>query len=184
MRGAVAVPTIGQGLRDWQQVEAAGRTIINSWPALGDMAEPADIAPTLRRTRFQLARLIAARDRLDKSIEDLRAAPRGLPQDDPLRAEVNEQGRILGDRHRQITEQITDRIDALQRLATRSGEFAHQREVADRARRSLKRAADTAAHLPALARDDPVQELTERTEAVLDAFRELIAQTGRPALEA
>jgi len=183
-RGAVSVPTIGQGLRDWQRVESASRTIINSWPALGDLADPADIVPTLRRARFQLARLLVARDKLDKSIEELRAAPRGLSDDDPLRAELSEQRRLLDDRREQIAEQVGDRIDALWRLAIRSSGFAHQQQVAEEARRSLKRAADTVAHLPALAGADPVQELAERTEAVLDAYRELIALTGQPAIEA
>jgi len=175
------VPTGGPGLRDWQHVEAACRTIANSWPALGDLADPVDIGPTLRRARFQLARLIAAQDELGRSIEDLLAAPRGLPTDDPLRDELSDQRQVLVERHEQMSEQIAARVAALQRLAARSGEFAYQRQVAADARRSLKRAADTAARLPDLPGDDPVQDLTERTEAVLDAYRELIAQTGAAA---
>lgn len=175
------VPTGGPSLREWQHVEAACRTIVMSWPALGDLAEPADIQPTLRRARFQLAQLLAARDEIARPIEDLLAAPRGLPTDDPLRAELSEQREALVERHEQMCQQIAERVATLQRLAGRSAQFAYQRQATADARRSLKRAAETAARIPALPSDDPVQELTERTEVVLDAYRELITQTGTVA---
>jgi hypothetical protein len=126
--------------------------------------------------RYEIATLLAARAALQKPVDDLRSAPRGLAADDPLRTEVCTWGDELLARQRALTEQIEARIAALQRLADRTGEFAYQQAAADRARRALRRAsatADTVANLPTI---DAVRDIDERTQAVLDAYRELAAE--------
>src|SRR5262249_15259300 len=142
------------------------------------MAEPRDIGSTLNRARFQLAQLIAARSELHKSIDDLLDARLGLAPGDPVREELVEQYQRLTNRHLAIAEQISARIDALQRLASGSAEFAYQRAAGDRAWLALWHASDVAARTEGLPDMDPVQTVAERIELILDAYRELIALFG------
>jgi hypothetical protein len=163
-------------LLDWQGVDPACRLLTRSWPALGSLAEPRDIGPTVARARYEIATLLAARAALRKPLDELRGAPRGLAADDPLRTEVGAWGDELLARQRALTEQIGSRIAALQRLAARTSEFAHEQAAAERARQALRRAstaAGTVANLPTL---DAVRDIDERTQAVFDAYRELAAE--------
>jgi hypothetical protein len=74
---------------------------------------------------------------------------RSVGQLDPLRAELSGRRQVLVERHDRMSAQVDTRVATLQRLASRSGDFAYQRQVT--------------------------------AEAVLDAYHELIDQTGRVA---
>ena len=171
-----AVVTGWRDVAAWRPVDDACGLLARSWPALGDLADSRDIRPTLARARYELAALFAARGALQKPIDDLGSAPRGLDAADPLRAEVRERRDELLARHRALTEQIEARTAALQRLAKQASEFSYQQAVADRTRRALRRASAVAGTVPDLPTSDPLQDVDERTRAVLDAYRELVAE--------
>ncbi|MFD0585084.1 hypothetical protein [Dactylosporangium darangshiense] len=162
----------------WREAEQADRRIRAAWPALGAMAEPADIGPALDRARYRLAVLLYRRAELDRSLHELRAAIDGLAADAPLRAEVHERGAEFATRRAELSERIAERIGALRRLAELSGEHAHAAERAERARGALRRAQRAAAGPEPDA--DAVGELAERTTAVLGAYRELSALPPPP----
>ncbi|MEU7866248.1 hypothetical protein [Dactylosporangium sp. NPDC049140] len=85
----------GSALPEWQAAEAALREVRLRWPVLGAMAEPADIGPTLDITRYNLARLIAARVRLRANLDELRATRKDLGAGNPrgeLRARRDDSG--------------------------------------------------------------------------------------------
>ncbi|MGI5236856.1 hypothetical protein [Dactylosporangium sp. CA-139066] len=169
--GLVYVPPAA--LPAWREAERAEQRIRASWPSLGAMADPPDIGPALDRARYRLALLLHRRDELDRALQELRAATNGLPAGAPLRAEAHERGAEFAARRAELSDRIAERIGALRRLAEAAGDHAHHVSRSDRARDALRRA-EAAAIGPEPA-PDAVAELTERTEAVLAAYRELSA---------
>ncbi|WP_426506910.1 hypothetical protein ACPPVO_52720 [Dactylosporangium sp. McL0621] len=111
----------GSALPEWQAAEAALREVRLRWPALGAMAEPADIGPTLDITRYNLARLIAARVRLRANLDELRATRKDLGAGHPrgeLRASRDESGardswsELYGSRDGAGAEELRGELDA------------------------------------------------------------------------
>jgi hypothetical protein len=170
-RGFVLVPP--SALPAWREAERAEERVRSSWPSLGAMADPSDIGPALDRARYRLALLLHRRAELDRALQELRDATNGLPAGAPLRAEADERGAEFAARRAELSERIAERIGALRRLAEAAGEHAHHAARTDRAREAIRRA-EAAAAAPEPAADG-VRDLTERTEAVLTAYRELSA---------
>jgi hypothetical protein len=108
----------GDAARDWARGADLLREIRRGWPALGTLAEPADIRPTLARTGYHLAKLVAARVRMEAYAAELRAARDGLPAGD-LRDEADERAEAAADRARDLDAQLAARLAALGRLAAR-----------------------------------------------------------------
>jgi hypothetical protein len=130
------------------------------------MAEPVDIGPTLERTAYHLARLLAARARRAEAVAELRAAREGLGgADDELLAELDERLEIAVDRLRELDAQFAARSVALGRLAGSLRGHEHRERV-----RALLVAVPEAGFEPG---PDPLAEVGERTEATLTAYREL-----------
>ena len=174
--GVVHVPP--PALPAWREAERAEQRIRASWPSLGAMADPPDIGPALDRARYRLAVLPHRRAELDRALQELRSATDGLSPDAPLRLEAHERGTEFAALRAELSARIAERIAALRRLAEAAGEHAHHAARADRARDALRRA--EAAALDPEPPGDAVAELTERTEAVLAAYRELSALPPLP----
>ncbi|WP_432978090.1 hypothetical protein [Dactylosporangium sp. CA-233914] len=157
----------GPAVAEWRAAEAALREVRLHWPALGAMAEPADIRPTLELTAYNLARLIAARDRLQADAGELRAARQDL-RPGHLRDELDERLEATADRLRDLDAQLVARTEALGRLAASLDAHERREEAAARVRVLL--ATDLPGLRPAA---DPMAEVGERTVATLEAYREL-----------
>ncbi|GAA4250681.1 hypothetical protein GCM10022255_040310 [Dactylosporangium darangshiense] len=162
----------GDAARDWARGADLLREIRRGWPALGGLAEPADIRPTLARTGYHLAKLVAARVRMEAYAAELRAARDGLPAGD-LRDEADERSEAAADRARDLDAQLAARLAALGRLAASLD--GHERD--ERVRALL------AAGPPALPDPgpDPIAEVEGRTVVVLAAYRELSGLRPSPS---
>ncbi|MFI5911428.1 hypothetical protein [Dactylosporangium sp. NPDC051541] len=157
----------GPAIAEWQAAEAAVREVRLRWPALGAMAEPGDIRPTLEITRYNIGRLIAARVRLRAEADELRAVRDELRPGD-LRDELGERLEVILDRVRDLDAQLAARTAAIGRLAVSLD--AHERREVATARARVLLAGD----LPgATLLADPLDEVGERTAATLAAYREL-----------
>ncbi|MFG2040953.1 hypothetical protein [Dactylosporangium sp. NPDC048998] len=171
--GRVGVPE--RALPTWREAERSAGIIRKAWPALGAMADPADVRPTLERALYRLAVLLLRRAELDRALNDLRGATMGLPLDAPLRAEIAARAEEVTARSTELSEQIAARVGAIRRLAEVCGEHAFLAHRAERARGALRRAELAAAGDPEPAGEESVAQLAERTTAVLAAYRELSA---------
>nr|BFE65763.1 hypothetical protein GCM10020063_102890 [Dactylosporangium thailandense] len=167
--GCGGVRIEGSAVPEWQAAEAALREVRLRWPALGAMAEPADIRPTLDITRYNLARLIAARVSLRGNLGELRATREDLGRGD-LRDELDERIEAAEDRLRDLDAQLAARTAALGRLAA-SLDAHERREVATARARVLL--AETGEMPGSILLADPLAEVGERTAATLAAYREL-----------
>ncbi|GAA3272219.1 MULTISPECIES: hypothetical protein [Dactylosporangium] len=157
----------GSAIAEWQAAEAALREVRLRWSALGAMAEPADIRPTLELTRYNIGRLIVARTSLRDRADELRATRDQLRPGD-LREELGERLEAALDRLRDLDAQLAARTAALGRLAVSLDDHERRELATARARVLL------AGELPGdtlLA--DPLEEVGERTAATLAAYREL-----------
>ncbi|WP_433209663.1 hypothetical protein ACQP00_45605 [Dactylosporangium sp. CS-047395] len=173
--GLGGVRISGAALPEWLAAEAALREVRLRWPALGAMAEPADIRPTLEITRYNLARLIAARVSLRANLDELRATRTDLAAGRPreslggcLFEELDERIEAAEDRLRDLDAQLAARTAALGRLAA-SLDHHERRELAGARARVL-----LAGDLPGETLvADPLAEVGERTAATLAAYEEL-----------
>jgi hypothetical protein len=157
----------GPAIAEWQAAEAALREVRLRWPVLGAMAEPADIRPTLAITRYNLARLIAARVGLRADVGELRTT-RGELRPGDLRDELDERIEAAVDRLHDLDAQLAARTAALGRLAA-SLDAHERRELATARARRLLAGDPPGATLLA----DPLAEVGERTAATLAAYEEL-----------
>jgi len=169
--GVGGVRIEASALPEWLAAEAALREVRLRWPALGAMAEPADIRPTLEITRFNLARLIAARAGLRANLAELRATREELGtghRGRDLCEELDERIEAAADRLRDLDAQLAARTAALGRLAV-SLDAHERRELASARARVLLAGEMPGTTLLA----DPLAEVGERTAATLEAYREL-----------
>lgn len=173
----VAVPR--QALPAWRETDLAARRIRKAWPALGAMADPADVGPAIDRAMYQLAVLLHRRAAVDAGLTGLGDAALGLPPGAPLRAEIDARRDELRSRREELSGQIAQRIGAMRRLAELCTDHAYQAHRAELARRALERA--DAADPGAAPAQDAVAGLAERTEVVLAAYRELSRMRPQPS---
>jgi hypothetical protein len=157
----------------WNGARQSIGRIRAAWPALGSMADPADISQALDRARWGLAVLLYRRAEVARALKALEDAVLGLPSQAPLRAEVALRRAELVNRCEELNERVAERLGALRRLAEVSGEHAHQQYRAEQARIALRRAQRADEGDPEA--PDAVAEVAERTAAVLAAYHELSA---------
>ncbi|GAA5178929.1 hypothetical protein GCM10023322_07270 [Rugosimonospora acidiphila] len=173
-------------LKTWQGVETACVVVQRAWPAVRSMTGVKNVRPVIEDARWDLACLIASRGRLSGACNEAKWAGYGLDDDDPLRGELATRRDQLAGHLSSMDAEIAARADRLRSLADRCARFAsHQGalrwapKVARRARRAVQ-AADSAMMDEAAwrVRPDPATDVSERTEAVLAAYRELTAIPG------
>jgi hypothetical protein len=146
-------------LKTWQGVEQSCTMIIAAWPSIGAMIGVKDAATVIENARWDLACLIARRGGLSGAHHQATFALRLAS----------------------IDAEIANRVGRLRSLAERCAHFAHEQAAARRAPRVARRArqalerADSAilSVTPWEVRPDPATDLSDRTEAVLTAYREL-----------
>jgi hypothetical protein len=157
----------------WHEAGGSIVRIRAAWPALGAMADPVRIGPALDQARWGVAVLLFRRAAVTRALKELDEAVRGLAEQAPLRAEVADRRAELAGRHAELDGQVAERLQALRRLAEVTGAHAQERRRVERVRSALRRVRQ--ADEGGGERPDVVAEVTERTAAVLTAYRELSA---------
>jgi hypothetical protein len=168
-------------LKTWQCVEQSCTMIIAAWPSIGAMIGVKDAATVIENARWDLACLIARRGGLSGAHHQATFAEYGLDPNVPLRDDLAVRRDQLALRLASIDAEIANRVGRLRSLAERCAHFAHEQAAARRAPRVARRArqalerADSAilSVTPWEVRPDPATDLSDRTEAVLTAYREL-----------
>ncbi|WP_432829969.1 hypothetical protein [Dactylosporangium sp. CA-092794] len=163
-RSRNGIRLVGARAREWDDAAVLLGEIRRCWPSLGAMAEPADIRPTLARTGYQLAKLIAARARLSLQARQLQAVRAELVGG-RLRDEVDERYDAVADRLRELDAVFAARVVALGRLAA----SLRTHERAERVRELLVSGLEPVPE----AGPDPLAEVAGRTAVRLEAYREL-----------
>jgi hypothetical protein len=157
----------------YERALVVSRRIRRTWPALGDLVDPADADRTLTRALEELAALMARRQQIRRLRTELReASPGTVPPDSPavqaLTAQRDRVERLWRATGAQANRMLSS-IDA----AAMAGEslIREQRlqQTAREAERVITRLALTGA-APAIPAGP---ELAERTAAVIAAYREL-----------
>ncbi len=170
-------------LNKWPDVERWCAVVRRTWPQISGMTGIKDAAPVVNHARWDLARLIVERGRLSGVRSQAKFAEYGLDPDDPLRDELASRRDQLDARLAAMDIEIAGRVKRLQSLAEHCAHFAHVQATASRAPRVARRAQHVVERADSVilsstgweARADPAAELSERTEAVLAAYRELTA---------
>lgn len=172
----------------WQNVEKSCTAIQAAWPTVRGMTGVRNVLPVIQNARWDLARLIARRGRLSKAQSEAKFAEYGLDPDDPLRDELATRRDQLAVRLSAMDAEIAARISRLRSLADQCAHFAYHQAALRRASKVARRArqavqdADSAILSTAdwQVRPDPVKDISERTEAVSAAYRELAAIPALP----
>jgi hypothetical protein len=155
--------------------EAAGHAdrIVLTWPALERLGDPTDPRGTLERTLWDLAQALAERGELRTAVRALRASVGEPIGAGLLFAAVTDRQAELTDRLTEIDAEVSRRAERLRHLAGLCQGFLDQRAAQSRARVRVE-AADAILGAVRPSRDpEPAETLTERTETVLAAYREL-----------
>ncbi|HWG97914.1 MAG TPA: hypothetical protein VNV66_01005, partial [Pilimelia sp.] len=153
---------------------ADAERIQRCWPTLDQLADPVDPRAALARALWELALTLRGRGRLRGVVQALDRAAAPVPESDPLRAVLR--SRIAGVRARLATVEADarHRLRQIRRLALVCQQHADRCVARARAAETV-RAAETLLHEPPPAAAGPAEDLAERTEAVLLAYRELTA---------
>jgi hypothetical protein len=168
-------------LKAWQGVEWSCTAIIAAWPNIRGISGIEDARSVIENARWDLACLIAERGGLSGAHSEAKFAEYGLDPDDPLRGDLAVRRDQLALRLASIDAEIARRVGRLRSLAEQCAKFAHHQavmrrapRVAQRARHALERADSAMLSVSQWeVRPDPASELSDRTEAVLSAYREL-----------
>ena len=171
--------------RAWWDIEKWCQAIITAWPQVVGMSDIKDVAPVIESARWELARLAAERGKLVEARREVTFAQYGLGADDSLRGDLAVRRDHLTSRLASMDEEIARRVGRLRSLAEHCAQFAYGQDAVIRAPRKVRRAhealkrADSAilGAAPWEVRSDPAIDLSERTVAVLAAYRELAAET-------
>jgi hypothetical protein len=156
--------------------------ISDTWPELGGLVDPADAGSMLASALWDLSGVLVRRQQVRRVLADLDGSRFGDPPATDAARELEQ--------HRTSAAELLAGLDA--DIARRVGHLA----AAERAGRDViqerdaRRAADDAARslrgltpdpLLPQSSEDAASELAERTETVLAAYRELIADADRSA---
>ncbi|MET7427014.1 hypothetical protein [Dactylosporangium sp. NPDC005555] len=154
--------------------------IMLTWPALERLGDPTDPRDTLERMLWDLAHALAERGELRTAVRELRASVGEPIGAGLLFAAVTDRQAELTAQLTTVDAEVVRRVERLRHLAGLCQGFLDHRAAQSRARVRVE-AAD--ALLGAISarpgRDpEPTETLTERTETVLAAYRELADEFG------
>lgn len=159
----------------FEEAAAHADRIVLTWPALERLGDPTDPHDTLERTLWDLAHALADRGELRTAVRELRASVGEPIGAGLLFAAVTDRQAELAGRLTTLDAEVTRRVGRLRHLAGLCQGFLDQRAAQSRARVRLDAADALLGAINARpARDaEPAETLTERTETVLAAYREL-----------
>jgi hypothetical protein len=170
-------------LKTWQDVEKSCAMIVRAWPSVRGMSGIKDARWVIERARWDFACLVAERGRLSGAHSQTKFAEYGLDPEDPLRAELAVRRDQLALGLASMDAETARRANRLRSLAEHCAHFAHDQAVMVRGPRVTRRAREVVERADSVilnvtaweVRPDPATELSDRTEAVLSAYRELAA---------
>lgn len=157
----------------YERAVVVSRRVRRTWPALGDLVDPADADRTLARALEELAALMARRQEIRRLRAELREArPGPVPADSPAVQALAAQRNRVEHLWRATAEQANRMLASIDAAA-----LAGESLIREQRLRQTAREAERAITRLALAGPAPVieagPELAERTAAVVAAYREL-----------
>lgn len=159
----------------FEEAAAHADRIVLTWPALERLGDPTDPQDTLERTLWDLAHALAERGELRAAARELRASVGEPIGAGLLFAAVTDRQAELTARLTEVDAEVTRRAGRLRHLAGLCQAFLDHRAAQARARMRVSAADALLGAINARpGRDpEPAETLTERTETVLAAYREL-----------
>jgi hypothetical protein len=149
------------------------RRIRRTWPALGDLVDPADADRTLTSALGELAVLMGRRQQIRRLRAELSEVKhRELPADSPAVAALAAQRARIETLWRKTGRQANRMLGALNTAALAGESLIREQRIHDTAREAELAISRLAAAGPAPA-VEAGPELAERTAAVIAAYREL-----------
>ena len=164
--------------RDWSgwcaAVEARDK-IMRAWPELRRHVEVgADAEAVVNRALWDLAGAIGERARVRDAQHELRVAHRDLPPDEPAAVGLSARLRALGETRARLDMAVTRRIAHVTSLAASCIDFVVEQAAIAHARDAARAADELLGEAGLVGVDeDAGRDLAERTDAVLNAYREL-----------
>jgi hypothetical protein len=154
----------------------AAKRVQRTWPALRHMIDPADAEPMLVRALADLAEVLARRQqirRLRRELAQVRHAD--LPADSPAVLAFTAQRDRAEALWQETADEANRHILSINAAAVAGENLIREQQLG----RTARDAEHAIAHLTASMADAPVgggQELAERTQAVIGAYRKLAAR--------
>ncbi len=157
----------------YERAVVVSRRIRRTWPALGDLIDPADADRTLTRALAELAALMARRQQIRLLRTELRAARPGPLPADSLAVQALAAQRDRVERLWRTTGAQANRMLAGIDAAALAGESLIREERLRQTARDAERAITRLAPAGPAPVAEAGPELAERTTAVIAAYREL-----------
>ncbi|WP_327003094.1 hypothetical protein OHA72_49770 [Dactylosporangium sp. NBC_01737] len=160
----------------WERADAACWTVIEYLPRVTSI-DRKEVRSVLGAARWDLARAFGEQERLADMQRATRSCASALPDDDPLRRELDRHDLLLAGQIRSVQATAGQRVDQLRRMAAQCTALAAaraRREGGDaaQARRTLTRVDASIA--------GTAVEAAKGAEAVLAAYQELGAGRATP----
>ena len=164
--------------RDRATFEAAtgdANRIMLVWPDLEAMADPADPRLTLERALWDLALALEERGRLRAANRALKESVTDLLAGSTVYLAVADRAERVAGQLSKVEAEVQRRTGYLRRLADLCQRYVDERSATTRARRRVRAVDALLGAMTARAGRtyDPGAELTDHTEAVLEAYRDL-----------
>jgi hypothetical protein len=158
---------------------AAVAQVVEAWPRVGGLVGVGDPTPALAEALWDLAGVLAHRQAVRGTRDDLARATVGLPP-------ASRVWREIASRREQAESELVDldreagrRLAYLSGLASECGRFVLEQDALAHARRAVLRADLVLGRAaPVAVAGNGSEELAERTRAVLSAYRELTNHLG------
>jgi hypothetical protein len=162
----------------FERTFTVAKRVQRTWPALRDMIDPADAQQLLARALADLAEVLAHRQQIRRLRRELAGVRHGdLPADSPAVLAFTAQRERLETLWRETGEQANQHILSINAAAVAGECLIREQQV----EQTTRDAADAIAHLTMSAPAGSTgngggQELADRTQAVIGAYRELAAR--------
>ncbi|WP_238012466.1 hypothetical protein KZZ52_58900 [Dactylosporangium sp. AC04546] len=153
----------------------AARQTARSWPHLAPLVRLDSPRDELSTSLWVLAGLLRDHAVLREQVAELEQARVEVPERTGLRDELEDRISVVEDSRIPVYREIERRLTALETLAAECRAFVRDEQVVRNARRSIQRADLVLGRIapPDPLAPDPAQDLAERTQAVIGAYREL-----------
>jgi hypothetical protein len=145
------------------------------WPDLESMADPADPRLTLERALWDLTLALEERGKLRAANRALKESVSDMLAGSTVYMAVTDRAERVAGQLSKVEAEVQRRTGYLRRLADLCHRYVDERSATARARRRVRAVDALLGAMTARAGRayDPAEELTDHTEAVLEAYRDL-----------
>ncbi|WP_432832620.1 hypothetical protein [Dactylosporangium sp. CA-092794] len=154
----------------------AARTILVAWPFLADLVQVSSPAAEVTASLWTLSGLLVDHAELGEQAAGLSDARFGaLPRETPVRAALDDRLTRVDASQRALSEEIDRRVAALTELAEHCAGFLRTETALHAAHEAVRRADESLRRVapPEHAAPDDTRDLSERTAAIIAAYRAL-----------